>query len=568
MKLSASHLNRYRQIAALFWKYGRSDLAKQMSAEEGFDAAPPLPADGQPPTDQATPADGKASPAQLADDLEAMGPTYVKLGQVLAGRPDLLPDAYLQGLARLQDKVKPFAYADVEAIVMAELGVRISKAFSRFDTEPLGAASLGQVHRAALRDGREVVVKVQRPDIRQQIAEDFEVLEQIAGFFDQHTEMGRRHRFLAILEEFRQAIQQELNYEREAHNLIALGKNLQEFKLIQVPQPVPDYSTRSVLTMEQVKGQKITALGPLARLELKGAPLAEELFRAYLKQVLVDGLFHADPHPGNVFVTDDGRVALLDLGMVGHTTPAMQENLLKILLAVSEGDGDAVADVAIRMSEQAEEFAAAEFRRRISNLVAQGRDVGLEQLNVGRSLLEVSRIAQDNGLFVPSELVLLGKTMLQLDQVGRVLDPDFDTNASIRRNVTELMSRRMRKDLTQGSVYGALLDMKDFTVGLPSRLNRIMDTVANAELEVKVKVTDAKLVLDGMEKIANRITMGIVLAGLIVAASLLARVETAFQIFGYPALAIFCFVAAAAGSFWLLISIFTNDYRSRKKLKN
>jgi predicted unusual protein kinase regulating ubiquinone biosynthesis (AarF/ABC1/UbiB family) len=477
----------------------------------------------------------------------------------------LLPDAYLKALARLQDNVKPFSYAEVEEVVMAELGVRVSKAFSRFDVEPVAAASLGQVHRAALRDGREVVVKVQRPNIRQQIAEDFEVLEQIAGFLDAHTAFGRRHRFLVILEEFRLTIQQELNYEREAHNLIALGKNLKEFKLIQVPQPVPDYFTRSILTMDEVQGQKITALGPLARLDLKGAPLAEELFKAYLQQVLVDGLFHADPHPGNVFVTPDGRIALIDLGMVGHTAPAMQENLLKILLAISEGNGEAAAEIAIQMSEKLEEFAAPEFRRRIAQLVALRRDQGLEQLNVGRSLLEVSTIAQENGLIVPSELVLIGKTMLQLDEVGRILDPTFDTNASIRRNVAELMARRMRKDLTQGSIYSALLEMKDFTVGLPSRLNRIMDAVTNSELEVKVRATDAKLVMDGMQKIANRIAMGIVLAGLIVGASLLMRVETRFHLFGYSGLGILCFLAAAAGGFWLVISIFVSDYKSRKK---
>jgi len=164
-------------------------------------------------------------------------------------------------------------------------------------------------------------VKVQRPHIRRQIAEDFEVLEQIAAFLDGHTALGRRHRFIVILEEFRLTIQQELNYEREAHNLLTLGKNLKEFKLIQVPQPVPNYYTRSILTMEEVEGQKITALGPLTLRDLKGAPLAEELFKAYLQQVLVDGLFHADPHPGNVFVTNDGRIALIDLGMVGHTGP-------------------------------------------------------------------------------------------------------------------------------------------------------------------------------------------------------------------------------------------------------
>jgi ubiquinone biosynthesis protein len=565
MKHSAFHLKRYRQIAALLWKYGRSDLARQMSAEEGFGIDELPSADGQPPTNSATPPASQASPEHLANDLEAMGPTYVKLGQVLAGRPDLLPDAYLKALARLQDKVKPFPYAEVEETVMAELGVRISKAFSRFEIEPMAAASLGQVHRAALRDGRAVVVKVQRPNIRRQIAEDFEVLEQIAGFLDGHTAFGRRHRFLVILEEFRLTIQQELNYEREAHNLIALGKNLKDFKLIQVPQPVADYCTRSVLTMEEVQGRKITALGPLARLELKGAPLAEELFKAYLQQVLVDGLFHADPHPGNVFITNDGRIALIDLGMVGHTAPAMQESLLKILLAISEGNGEAAAEIAIRMSEKLEEFSAPEFRRRITQLVALHRDQGLEQLNVGRSLLEVSGIAQENGLIVPSELVLLGKTMMQLDEVGRILDPAFDTNAAIRHDVAALMVRRGRKEFTQGTVYSALLEMKDFTTGLPSRLNRIMDMVTNSELEVKVKATDAKMVMDGMQKIANRITMGIVLAGLIVGASLLARVASPFQLFGYPGLAILCFTAAAAGSFWLVISIFVSDYRSRKK---
>ncbi|MBC7368646.1 MAG: AarF/ABC1/UbiB kinase family protein [Undibacterium sp.] len=568
MKFSASHLKRYRQIVALLWKYGRSDLVQQMSSEEGFGVDESAPAGDQPsPPANTPPATGEASPEHLADDLEAMGPTYVKLGQVLAGRPDLLPDAYLKALARLQDKVKPFPYAEVEEIVMTELGVRVSKAFSLFEVEPMAAASLGQVHRAKLRDGRAVVVKVQRPKIRQQIAEDFEVLEQIAAFLDGHTALGRRHRFLVILAEFRLAIQQELNYEREAHNLITLGKNLREFKLIQVPQPVPDYYTRSLLTMDEVQGRKITSLSPLARMDLKGAPLAEELFKAYLQQVLVDGMFHADPHPGNVFITDDGRIALIDLGMVGHTAPAMQEGLLKILVAISEGNGEAAAEVAIRMSEKLEEFKAQDFRRRITQLVALRRDQGLEQLNVGRSVLEVSGIAQDCGLIVPSELVLLGKTMLQLDEVGRVLDPEFDTNASIRRNVSALMSQRLRRELTQGNIYSTLLEMKDFTSGLPSRLNRIMDAVTNSELEVKVKASDAKLVMDGMEKIANRITMGIVLAGLIVGASLLMRVATPFQLFGFPGLAILCFLAAAAGSFWLVISIFVHDYQGRKKFQ-
>jgi ubiquinone biosynthesis protein len=556
MKISTNHLKRYKEIALLLWKYGRSDLVKQMGIDDAVDAQE---------TQAVNP--GAAPPEQLADDLEAMGPTYVKLGQVLSSRPDLLPEAYLKALARLQDKVKPFAFAEVEQIVATELGVRISKAFSRFDPTPIAAASLGQVHSAALRDGRLVVVKVQRPNIRKQIAEDFEVLEQIAEFFDAHTEMGRRHQFLKILEEFRITIQQELNYEREAQNLIVVGENLKEFELIQVPQPVPDYSTRSVLTMDYVRGRKITALGPLGRLGLNGAPLAEELFKAYLKQVLVDGLFHADPHPGNVFLTDDGRIALLDLGMVGHTAPAMQENLLKLLLAISEGRSDEAADVVIRTSQTTEDFNQAEFRRRLGQLLAARQVHSPHQVNVGKSLLEVSRNAADTGLFVPSELTMLGKTLLQLDDVGKILDPAFDPNASVRRNVSELMSRRMVKDSTPGSFFSSLLEMKHFVAGLPARLNQIMDAITNHELEVKVKAVDAKMIMEGFQKIANRITTGIVLAALIMGASNLMQVQTSFRMFGYPGLAILCFLAAAAGGFWLVFSVFFQDRKDRRSRK-
>jgi predicted unusual protein kinase regulating ubiquinone biosynthesis (AarF/ABC1/UbiB family) len=410
-----------------------------------------------------------------------------------------------------------------------------------------------------------VVVKVQRPNIRRQIAEDFEVLEQVAAFFDAHTEMGRRHRFASVLEEFRQTIQQELNYESETQNLITVGENLKGFPLIVVPRPVRDLSTRCVLTMDRILGRKITQLGPLARLDLNGAPLTDELFKAYLKQVLVDGIFHADPHPGNVFVTDDGRIALLDLGMVGRMTPKMQETLLKLLLAISTGNGDDAAELVIHMSEKSEDFDATTFRRHIGQLVAQHQDQGLSQLNVGRTLLSLSKYATDTGLFVPSELTLLGKTMLQLDEIGRLLDPTFDAAASVRRNVEALVSQRMNKDMTKSNFFGSLLEMKGFIGHLPQRLNGIMDAVANAELEVRVKAVDAKMVMAGTQKIANRITSGLLLAALIIGASLLMRVETSSRIFGYPSLAILCFIAAAGGAVCLLITIFIQDRKDSEK---
>jgi predicted unusual protein kinase regulating ubiquinone biosynthesis (AarF/ABC1/UbiB family) len=553
MNLSASHLKRYRQIASLFWRYGRSDLVRQMESQGVVE-----------PEAVKTPA-GDAAPAKLADDLEAMGPTYVKMGQVLAGRPDLLPKPYLEALARLQDKVKPFSFDEVERTVLGELGVRISKAFSRFDEVPIAAASLGQVHRAALRDGREVVVKVQRPDIRRQIADDFAVLSEIAGFVDDHTEIGARCRFSAIVEDFRATIQQELNYEREAQNLIAFGKNLASFKLIRIPQPILDFSTRSVLTMEYIRGQKITALGPVAKLELRGAPLAEELFRAYLKQILVDGLFHADPHPGNVFITDDGLIALLDFGMVGHVTPVFQKHLLRVLTLVGDGNGEEAADEVVRMSEKAETFDLHRFRQEIGQQVALSRNQGLKDLNVGQSLLDVSRHARSNGLFVPSELVLLGKTLLQLDEIGRILDPTFDPNASIRRNAGEITSSRVGRDTTRAGVAHSLIELKDFASNLPDRLNRIMDGLANSELEIKVKATDAKLVVDGIEKVANRVTKGILLASLIIGAALMTRVDTRWHVFGYPGFAMVCFLGASVGAVGLLHGIYSEDRSTRRR---
>jgi ubiquinone biosynthesis protein len=554
IKFQTIHLKRYKEIAALLWKYGRSDLVRQMGVDDLLDARPETKVNGPPPE-------------ELANDLEAMGPTFIKIGQLLSSRSDLLPEEYLKPLERLQDNIKPFSFEEVEQIILSELGARVSKAFSDFDPKPIAAASLGQVHFAAMRDGRKVIVKIQRPDIRKQIAEDFEVLTQIAEFLDTHTEFGRRYRFLMVLEEFRMTIQLELNYEREAQNLITLGENLKEFDKIWIPQPVIDYTTRSVLTMDYVQGRKITALSPLTKLDLDGAALAEELFKAYLKQIMVDGVFHADPHPGNVFLTDDGHIALIDLGMVGHVAPSLQENLLKLLIAVSEGDNEQAGDIIVGISRTDENFNKEQFHRRMAQIITSAQNQSLGQLNVGKSLLDMSKTAIDNGLFVPSELTLLGKTLLQLDEIGKIIDPKFDPYAAVRRNATPLLAQRLKKHASQGTAINSLLDLKNLFTHLPARLNRILDAVANSELEVKVKTVDAQLLMEGFQKVANRITAGVILGSLILGASLLARIQTSFTIFGYPGLAMMCFLGAGAGSVWLLFSIFFQDEKIKKKKK-
>jgi ubiquinone biosynthesis protein len=554
LSLKPSHVRRYAEIGRLLWKYSRSDIFKTSAFAETV----------------AEPSDAGskgARPEDLANDLEAMGPTFVKLGQILSSRPDLLPAPYVKALSRLQDKVKPFSFAEVEQIVQSELGVRISKAFSFFDSEPLAAASLGQVHRAILRDGRDVVVKVQRPRIREQIAEDFEVLEEMVAFLNSHTRLARRYQFDKILEEFRRTLTQELDYQREAGNLRQIAENLKDFHRIRLPQPIADYTTRSVLTMEYITGQKITKLAPLARTELDGCGLAEELFKAYLKQVLVDGLFHADPHPGNVYVTEEHEVALLDLGMVGRIAPGMQEKLIRLLLAVAEGHSDEAGTIAIEISQTSDGFNETDFRRRIAGLISEQKDSALADIEVGAAILQVSRSAAETGLFVPSELSLLGKTLLQLDQVGRTLDPSFNPNAAIRKHVSEMLNRRLTQNFTTGKFFSSMLELKDFVGGLPPKMNKLLDSLGEPRLEVFIRPRDKHQFLAGINHSANRITAGLLLASLIVGAALLMRVPTEFRLFGYPGLAIICFLLAATGGIILLANIVFQDRKHKRRAR-
>ena len=547
ISLKPQHLNRYRQIAWLFVKYGRSDLVKDTGLEETLDAE-----------QRVTPKEA-AKAEELAGDLEKLGPTFVKLGQLLSTRVELMPKAYLEALTRLQDKVEPFPFDEVEKIVTSELGVRMSKAFSDFEVAPMAAASLGQVHKARLRDGRQVAVKVQRPAIRDAMLEDLDALDEIAEFLDNHTAAGKRYEFCQMLDQFRKSLLRELDYRQEASNLTTIGRNLSEFEHVVVPEPIADYSTSRVLTMQYVHGKKVTDLNPLARMEFDGDALAEELFRAYLQQILVDGFFHADPHPGNVFLTDDYRIALIDLGMVGKIMPGLQEQLLQLLLAIAEGRGDDAADIAIKVGDRKEDFAEKDFKRAIAEIVAKQQGATVEQMQVGRLVLEVTQVSGENGVRVPAELTMLGKTLLNLDQVGRTIAPEFDPNASIRRNASQIMQQRLLKSLSPGNLFSGVLELKDLIQRLPARVNKIIDAIANNEMKISVDAIDEKTLVLGFQKVANRITVGLIIAALIVGAAMMMRVETSFRIWGYPGLAILLFLAAAGAGVILLINILFYD---------
>ncbi len=554
ISLKPGHLQRYKDIASLVLKYRSIDLAPDPDAPV---SEPPAGAK------RSESADPKA--AELAADLERLGPTFVKLGQLLSTRGDILPPAYLDALRRLQDKVEPFPYEEVEEIVKAELGVRISKAFSRFDREPIAAASLGQVHRAALRDGRPVAVKVQRPSIREQITEDLEAFREIAQVLAGRTEVGKRFDIESMLEEFRKTLLRELDYRQEAQNMVVLGVALKDFERIVVPQPIDDYTTTRVLTMDFISGVKVTSLSPLTKIDIDGCGLAEELFRAYLQQILVDGFFHADPHPGNVFLTDDGRIALLDLGMVARIAPTLRDQLLKLVIAVSEGQGEEAADQIEKIGERLEGYDERALRRRVGELVGSVQHVTVSELQMGRIVMELSRLAGECGARIPSELTMLGKTLLHLDEIGRTLDPSFDPNASIRRNSTELLQQRMRQSLSSGNLFASLLETREFVSKLPERVNKVLDLLSSNSLRLRVDAIDERELISGLQKIANRIALGLVLAALIVGAALLMQVPTPFRIFGYPGLAMIFFVVAVAGGAALAGSIVVSDRKQSQK---
>lgn len=529
-------LSRYASVASLLLKYGDAGSTAPPAADDHDD-----------------------KPEELARDLEALGPTFVKLGQVLSTRPDLLPAAYVEALTRLQDKVESFPFADVQRIVEDELGVRLSKAFATFEETPLAAASLGQVHRATLRGGRRVAVKVQRPNVAEQVGVDLEALDEIAHFLDKHTDAGRRFDLVGMVAEFREALLAELDYVREAGNLKLIGANLAEFEAIVVPQPVEGYVSSRVLTMDYLPGVKVTAISPLVRLDLPGDVLAETLVRAYLKQIVVDGVFHADPHPGNVLLTEERLLALVDLGMIGRVSPNMQTRLLKLLLVVSEGRGEEAAEIAVTLGEKLPDFNETAFKRDIATLVGRYGHETMADFQIGKVFLELTAVTHAHSMRPAAELTLLGKTLLNLDETARALSADLDVNDAIRRNGADLMQRRMRQSASSGGVFSAVLDAKEFAERLPGRVNRVLDSLAASELKLKVELIDEGSIIGGLQKVANRIAFGLIVAALIVGAAMMMRIDSSVQLLGYPALAMMMLILAGAGAAYLAVQIVRHD---------
>lgn len=502
------------------------------------------------------------SPEEFVEDIKHLGPAFVKLGQLLSTRPDLLPEPFLKALTELQDDVEEVRFEEVEQIFYEEIGVRISKAFSSFNETPLASASIGQVHEAVLRSGKKVAVKIQRPGVRTRFVEDLDILMTLAKQAEKHSETARNFSIYDIIEELRYTFLQELDYQKEARNLILLKENLKEFRHLFIPATFPDFCSQRVLTMDFIEGVKITQISPLKQQELGSLKeqLAGDFIRAYLKQIIIDGIAHADPHPGNVYLTGENKLAMMDLGMVARFDYELQQNILKLMISLSSGNGSDVADLLLKMSHYDEETAHPErFRKKVVRKILETKNNPAKQFNTGREILEINSLAALEQIKLPVEFSLLGKILLNMDQIIVFLSPEHDIQATVINYVNDLLQKQLLHDLKSGNVLQTMLQSKELLENMPERLNSITEQLARNKFKIKVDAFDERRFILAFQKVANRISTSLIVAALILGAAMLMQVPTTWTILGYPAFAILLFILAASIALYLVYQVLFTD---------
>lgn len=534
----------------------------------GLDGDPLLAATEADVAHDASTTDVAASPRaeEFVSDLEALGPTFIKLGQALSTRPDMVPSDYLHALERMQDDVHELPFDTVRETIEQELGVRLLSAYATFDEKPLGAASLGQVHAATLRDGRKVAVKVQRPEALDAVRADLDALRSIAGTIDRGTEMGRRMRFGDWVSEFGRTLLSELDYRVEAENLERFSEQFKRYPELVVPSPVWSLCSRRVLTMDLVEGTKVTDISGLRRTEQDLGVLAAALMRAFLDQAFVNGEIHADPHPGNVLLTPDGRLGIFDLGMIAYVPPKRRDRMLKLLFAAVDGRGEDVAHEAAAMSTRLDDYDEERYMREVGQLVATyAARSGSHTLSEGRLVLDMTRIGTACGLRTPPELSLLGKTLLNLESISTALDPDMDVKEVVRDHLEDVMQRRLRRSFSPAGLAGELLEVEGLVREAPRKLNTLLSLLSDNRLQVRLTGLDNSAIMENMQKIANRITTGLIIAALLVSSALMMRHNSGLQLFGYPAIAIVLFMIAAVLGLFVVISAIVTDRKAKPR---
>ncbi|MBN1257126.1 MAG: hypothetical protein JXA52_05415 [Planctomycetes bacterium] len=461
------------------------------------------------------------TPKRLAQLFEELGPTFIKLGQLLATRPDLIPPAYVEELTRLQDKVEPFAPELAIAKIEKAFHGQLDDFFSNFEDTPVASGSIGQVHRAKLKDGSPVVVKVKRPNSDSRIREDLDIILWLADRMEKHLPEIRPMRPKNICEEFSRCIRRELDFVSEASYTAKFADNFKDDDSIVIPRVHWDLVSHDVMVVEEITGTPFSNFGALPSLPAERKRLADSLGTIFMHQFFISGLFHADPHPGNIFLLADGRIALLDFGQVGHVSLELRQQLAMSLMAISSGDFDTVADIYAEIGDIDEIADMRRFRSEMADLIDRYYGVPIEKMDLAQLFEELISLTRNHGLMLPRNLVLLGKSIVTVVSVAQQLDPGFRIDKVAQPFIKRIFRKHFDpRDMIKNSpfsIYHFLSDLKR----LPRDMKEILKKVRTGRLRVIFHHEALEDLAARIDHSSSRLSLAMVLAAIIVGSALI-----------------------------------------------
>ncbi len=531
------NLGRYRQILTVLAKYGFDSLLDRLHIGSYIETNLPSLAAKRP-----APLDALSDSARLRMALEELGPTFVKLGQILSTRPDLVPVPLIRELAKLQDQVPAFAFAQVQDILEEDLPAPPAETFARFQETPLAAASIGQVHRAVLQTGEEVIVKIRRPGIRETVAVDLEILYDLARLAERHLEEAAYYRPTTMVDEFARTLLKELDYRQEALHAERFRRLFQDNPAIRIPRVFPDLCTDRVLTMEYVAGIKASEAARLDEAGLDRRIIASRGANLLLEQVFVHGFFHADPHPGNLSILPGNVICYLDFGMVGHVDRKSREVFAEMIIGYGERDAARITEAVLKIVEWDREPDRRALERDMARFMEGHLYKPLREVHLGDLLQEFMDLVAGHRLRLPPDIFLMIKALAEMEGIGRILDPEFDMAEKVSPFVARLaLERRDPRRL--------LADALDSGRTVLDLLKRIRQ----GEMRIGVDHRGLEPLLAGIERLSRQLFFGLLMAALLVGSSLILAAGAGPLLFGLPGLAIAGYVLAAVLGGWLFL---------------
>lgn len=479
-------------------------------------------------------------PAVLRNILVELGPVYVKLGQLLSTRPDLLPAEYIDTLSTLQAEVPPVDWLEVEIVIRQQLRQSLEETFASVNYQPVAAGSIAQTHRATLKDGRDVALKVQRPGLEIVIEQDIALIRLIAKLVAQ-TDFGQYYDIVSIAEEFTQALRAELDFTQEAHNTDLLRRNLQESRWIEpgrltVPEINWDLTTEKLLVMEWLDGVPLLAAS-FANPAFDGDADREReevstlLLKAFFQQICLDGFFHADPHPGNLFYLRDGRIALFDCGMVGRLDPRTQQILLELILSIVNLDAQRCTQLVLQLAPPTQPINRLKLETEFDQLLRRYYSLNISQVNFSKLVYEVLQVARSNKIRIPGNLGLCAKAIANLEGIARTLDPEFNIPNKIRPMMTEVFQRQIVGEAPLAALLRAALDVKALSLQSPRQVEMLLDRVTSETLQWNVSVRELDPVRRALDTSANRLSFSVVVGSLIIGAAIISANTQSSQVY-------------------------------------